>query len=221
MIDCEWNSDLWYYSRMLIFIDDSGDPGFQLLKGSSEVFVIALVIFDDNLIAEETAVALKKLRRELNFPDTTEFKFHKSRRQIKEKFLERCARFNFRIRAIVVKKEDINKSNYLRTDTSSFFNYIVMQVLKNNSGTIKRAKLRFDKRGERRIRDELRVYLSRELDNKKKNIFTELRFVDSKENILVQLADMITGCIASYYKKKDQALYKIIKKRIENVLEFK
>lgn len=206
---------------MLIFVDDSGDPGFQLLKGSSAIFVIALVIFDDNLVAEETAVALKKLRRELGFPDTVEFKFHKSRKEVKKRFLEKCSKFNFRIRAIVVKKENINKSNYLRINTGSFFNYIVAQVLKNNQGTIKRAKLRFDKRGERRIRDKLRVYLSHELDNKKKNIFTELKFVDSKGNILIQLADMISGCIASYYKKKDQDLYKIIKKHVENIWELK
>lgn len=39
---------------MLIFIDDSGDPGFKLDKGSSKVFVIACVIFDDGLEAEKT-----------------------------------------------------------------------------------------------------------------------------------------------------------------------
>lgn len=62
---------------MLVFIDDSGDPG--LGTQSSPVFVIALVIFDDNLVAEETALAIKKLRREFRFPDDVEFKFHKSR----------------------------------------------------------------------------------------------------------------------------------------------
>ncbi len=97
---------------MLVFIDDSGDPGFKIEKGSSKVFVIALVIFDDNLVAEETAVALKKLRRDLKFPDTVEFKFHKSRKNVKEKFLQTCSKFTFRIRAVVVKK-DVIHSNYL------------------------------------------------------------------------------------------------------------
>lgn len=32
---------------MLVFIDDSGDPGFKLDKGSSRFFVICSVIFDD------------------------------------------------------------------------------------------------------------------------------------------------------------------------------
>lgn len=204
---------------MLIFIDDSGDPGFKVEKGSSAVFVIALIIFDDHLVAEETSIALKRLRRGLKFPDTMEFKYHKSRKEIKEKFLETCAKFHFRVRAIVVKKDTV-RSNFLRLHNESFFNYIVMQVFKNNGGTIKHAKLRFDKRGEKRIRDELRVYLSHELDNKNKDVFDQLKFVDSKENILIQLADMIAGCIAAYHKKSDQNLYKIIRKRLEDVWEF-
>ena len=48
---------------MLIFIDDSGDPGFKLDKGSSAFFVIALIIFDDELEAEKVALAIKELRR--------------------------------------------------------------------------------------------------------------------------------------------------------------
>ncbi len=51
---------------MIVFIDDSGDPGFKVAKGSTSHFVICLVIFDDELIAEETAVRIKKLRRVLN-----------------------------------------------------------------------------------------------------------------------------------------------------------
>jgi hypothetical protein len=36
---------------MLVFIDDSGDPGFKLDRGSTPFFVIALVIFEDELEA--------------------------------------------------------------------------------------------------------------------------------------------------------------------------
>lgn len=205
---------------MLIFIDDSGDPGFKVQKGSSSVFVIAMVIFDDSLIAEETALALKKLRRELKFPDTMEFKFHKSRKEIKRKFLQASAKYNFRVRAIVVRKENVY-SNFLRTSVDSFFNYVVMQVLRNSGESIRRAKLKFDKRGEKRIRDELRSYLSRELDNKRNKVFSDLKFVGSRQNILIQLADMVAGCIFSYHKGKDKELYKIIQKRLEDVWEFK
>ena len=42
---------------MLVFLDDSGDPGFKLDKGSTKYFIIAMVIFDDDLEAEKTARA--------------------------------------------------------------------------------------------------------------------------------------------------------------------
>ena len=88
--------DSKYDKKQLVFIDDSGDPGFRVQRGSSPVFVIALVVFDDNLIVEETALALKKLRRELKVPDTMEFKFHKSRIEVKRKFLQVCVGYKFK-----------------------------------------------------------------------------------------------------------------------------
>ena len=96
-----------------------------------------------------------------------------------------------------------------------------MQVLKKSGKKFQNAKLKFDKRGEKRIRNELRAYLSRELNNKKNNIFSDLKFVDSKQNNLIQLADMVAGCIASHSKDKDEDLYKIIQKRVEDIWEFK
>ena len=50
---------------MLVLIDDSGDPGFKIGRGSSQFFVIACVIFDDELDAEETALIIKRYRRSL------------------------------------------------------------------------------------------------------------------------------------------------------------
>ena len=207
-------------NKQLVFIDESGDSGFKTLKGSSSVFVIALVIFDDFLVAEEVSLAVKKLRRELKFPDGVEFHYQKSRYEIKEKFLKTIAPYNFRIRSITVKKDNIY-SNYFRISTESFFNYIVMQVIKHSKKSLYKAKLKFDKRGEKKIRDELRVYLSRELDNKNNHVFSNLKFVDSKQNSLIQVADMVASCIAAYHKNKNEELYKIIKKRIESDWEFK
>lgn len=205
---------------MIVFIDDSGDPGFKIEKGSSKVFVITLVIFDDNLEAEKTAVEIKKLKRDLKFPDNVEFKFHQSSIRVKRKFLQRVSPFKFRIRAIVVQKENI-RSPFLKDNKESFFNYIVMQVLRNNQKVIKNAKLKFDKRGEKKIRDNLRAYLSRELGNRSSHIFKDLKFVDSKENVLIQLADMTAGTIADYYKNNNKSLIKIIKKQNEDIWDFK
>ena len=98
-----------------------------------------------------------------------------------------------------------------------------MQVLKNSGGSIKNAKLRFDKRGERLLRNQLRVYLSNQLDNKNKRIFKDLKFVDSKQNTLVQLADMVAGAIFSSNSGKDKSYLKLLNesKKIEDIWQFK
>lgn len=207
---------------MLVFIDDSGDPGFKLEKGSSKCFVIALTIFDDPLEAEKTSLAIKELRRKLKVSDYYEFKFNKMDKNFKKQFIETVRNFKFRIRAIVVRKEVIHSSR-LRNYKEDFYNYIIMQVLKQSRGFIKKAKLKFDKRGEKSLRNQLRAYLSRELDNKKNKIFSDLKFADSKQNTLIQLADVIAGSIhAAFTGKNKDYLDKFEKvKRVEDIWDFK
>lgn len=206
---------------MLVFIDDSGDPGFKLEKGSSKVFIIAMVIFKDNLEAEKTSVAIKELRRKLKMSDLSEFKFNKSSKKFRIAFINTVKKFDFKIRAIVVDKSLIY-SQRLKTHKENFYNYVIMQVLKN-SKSIKNAKLKFDKRGEIELRNQLRVYLSRELDNKKNKVFKDLKFVDSRQNTLVQLADMVAGSIFSFDTNKDKSYLEELKKskRIDDVWPFR
>ncbi len=207
---------------MLVFIDDSGDPGFKLEKGSSTHFVISCIIFDDDLEAEKTSLAIKELRRKLKVNDRYEFKFNKTDLRFKKVFFDTIFPFKFRVRAITVDKTIIHSSR-LRNYKENFYNYIIMQVLKQSKGHIKNARLKFDKRGEKTLRDELRVYLSRELDNRRNHIFSDVRFVDSRQNTLIQLADMVAGCITSFSKGKDRIFYKQLKDngRVEDVWQFK
>ncbi len=105
---------------MLVFIDDSGDPGFKIEKGSTPFFVIAMVIFDDELEAEKIAVAIKQLKRDLKFSDDTEFRFFKTRNENKIRFLETINPFKFKIRCLVVDKSVI-KSPELKSKKDKFY----------------------------------------------------------------------------------------------------
>lgn len=207
---------------MLIFIDDSGDPGFKIEKGSSPVLVIVCVIFDDELEAEKTAVAIKELRRKLKKSDKFEFKFNKTNREFRLKFLQEVSHFKFRFRAIVFEKTKI-KSDELKTSKQSFYNYAIKMVLKHNFGTIKGAKIRLDGHGDRIYKREVIRYLRKELNNRENKIFQKLQFVDSKSNVLIQLADMIAGSIHRKYmmeKMDSKTYFNIIKKQKEDLWEF-
>ena len=207
---------------MLVFLDDSGDPGFRLDKGSTKYFIIAMVIFDDDLEAEKTAIAIKELRRELKWPDYREFRFYKSSRDIRLRFLEKIKHFNFRIRALVVDKSII-RSDELRANKDKFYAYFIKEVLKHSGRTIKDAKVKIDGSGDRIFRRNFLSYLRRELNDGERTIMKHCKMEDSKTNVLIQFADMAAGAInRSYSDKNDAKEYKsIIAKRIEDEWSFK
>lgn len=201
---------------MLVFIDDSGDPGFKVGKGSTECFVIAMVIFSDPLEAERTALAIRELKRELRFPDDVEFKFFKSSKNVKARFFEKVRAFDFIVRCIVVKKELIH-SNELRSNKNSFYAYFIKEALKNSGNEILNAKVRIDGSGDRMFRKSFLTYLRRELMRGGAPIMQNCKLVDSRSNVLIQLADMVAGSInrAVTDKRPDAKLYKkIIQKKI-------
>jgi len=205
---------------MLVFIDESGDAGFKLEKGSSEIFIVACVIFDDELEAEKTSIKIKELFRELKKSDRFEFKFNKCSKKLRLKFLKAITNSDFRFRAIVMRKKLI-KSPELRKKKDSFYKYTLKMVLKHHGGTIKNAKIRIDGSGDRTFRRELTTYLKNNIPEKTvKNI----RMVDSKQNKLIQLADMVAGSINKKYNsnRSDSDIYwNIIKKRKDDLWEFK
>ncbi|KKP65518.1 MAG: hypothetical protein UR64_C0026G0002 [Candidatus Nomurabacteria bacterium GW2011_GWE1_35_16] len=202
---------------MIIFIDESGDAGFKTQRGSSKLFVIALVIFDNELEAEKTAEKIKnfkvKLGKQLNY----EIKFNNLRKSDRSDFLEAIKDCKFRVRAIVVKKDEY--LNNLRTDTKNYYNFFLKQVLEHNNETIRDAKLRLDGFNERKFKKAMESYLRQNLNGSLKNkVMSNLKFVDSKDSVLIQLVDMVAGSIRRSYQaeKHDSRIYKeIIKKRIE------
>lgn len=209
---------------MLVFLDDSGDPGFKIKKGSSPCFVIALAIFDDHLEAEECALKIKKLRRELGLGDHFELKFSKCCDRFRNAFLGRVARYKFRVRAIVMRK-DLIYSHELRQSKEYFYRYSIRMVLQHSFGTIRKARLKMDGQGDREFRRELQAYLRRQLQtvHESEPLLEDLRIVDSKNNVLIQLADMVAGTLRRFAEgEKTDAMHyrKLIEKRIENVWNF-
>jgi len=195
---------------------------FKLDKGSSSHFVIACIIFVDDLEALKVKVAVKELKRKLKFPDGVEFKFFKSRNAVKEAFLRTINKFEFRVRAIVVDKSLI-RSEELKNNKNSFYSYIIKLFLENSNESILDAKVRIDGSGDRIFRKNFLSYLRRQLDLKQKRIMKNCKLIDSKSDELIQVADMIAGCIRRSYdkSKKGSIDYKsLIKKHIEDEWKF-
>ncbi len=208
---------------MLVFIDESGDAGFKLPRGSSSHFVIACVIFDDNLDAEETSLKIKRYRRTLGRRDDHEFKFNKSNKDVRMGFFDAVADCRFRVRAVVVDKSQVT-SDHLRRDKASFHNYFIGCVLAQSDGTISDARVRIDGRGDRDYKRSANAYFRRRLNSKDDNVVRNVKFVDSTNDSLIQLADMVAGAINRNEsgEKSDATEYiRALRKNIQDIWRFK
>ena len=204
---------------MLIFIDESGDPGFKLGRGSSSHFVVAMVIFDDNEDAEFTAKVIKEALTELNI--RPEFKFNQSRNSIKDEFFDRLKKCKFRVRALVVDKEKIYSKN-LREDDEKFYNYFVRLLIDFKELKLNNVSIKIDGSGDREFKKELNRYLRSQI---KSNLKLKIELVDSSKNYLIQLADMVAGAIAKSYpnqiRQANNSWKQSLGMKIENIWDFK
>jgi Protein of unknown function (DUF3800) len=203
---------------MLVFLDESGDAGFKFDRGSSTHFVIALVIFDDPLDAEETALAIKRLRQQLRKHEKFEFKFNKTDEYLRLQFLEAVRDYKFRVRVMLVDKRKLY-SDALKGSKDKFYSYFVGQVLAHNHGQITGAKLRVDGSGDREFKKAFTTYLRQKLGA---NVLAHCRFVDSKADNLIQLADMIAGSVfrANHTVNADASFYERIRHKVEDLWRF-
>ena len=210
---------------MHIFIDDSGDPAFKMAKGSTKYLVIACAIFETNSDAEETSMAIEKYRLALKFDDKHEFRFSKTKPNIRNTFLREVANYNFFVRAIVIDKRNIH-SEYFRKNNKSLYNFAIKEVLTKSKHLIRNAGVKIDGSGGREMRQALQNYLKLQVNQSDVQSISKIKLVDSKSDNLIQLADMLAGAIrrsfegddADYYKA---ALYEITSRDKSDIWVFK
>lgn len=201
---------------MLVFIDESGDAGFKLEKGSSPVFAAAMVIFRDTDEARRTDKIIRRALVDLRMKP--EFKFSKSSDPVKRGFFDRVLECDFCVRAIVVRKEIIY-SDRLKSEKEEFYRYFVKSMVQHDSGLLDGARVIIDGSGERIFRQDLQRYIKRSVGEAVRSV----KFKDSQRDPLVQLADMCVGAIARSYRtdRKDAGHWRrVLQPKINNVWDF-
>ncbi len=149
-----------------------------------------------------------------------EFKFSKSRPEVRDAFFEAVQSFDFCVRAIVVRKEVI-QSGHLRSNKEAFYSFFVKSMLKFDNGLLKGASVVIDGSGERIFKQELAAYLRRHTE---KGAIKKVRFSDSRNDRLVQMADMCTGAIARSFRDNRgdaRRWHQMLGKKIEDIWDFK
>lgn len=203
---------------MLVFIDESGDSGFKLDKGSTAVFAVALAAFAADEEAGRTDAIIRQALVDLRVKP--EFKFSKAHVKVRDGFFEAVKSCDFRVRALVVRKELI-RSGRLRSRKEEFYQFFVRSMLKFDNGLLRDARVVIDGSGERTFRRDLKSHLRR---HTAPGAIRDIRLKASHGDPLVQLADMCVGAVARSYRddRHDADRWrKMLRPKLDDVWEFK
>jgi hypothetical protein len=179
---------------MLVFIDESGDPGFDLERGSSRYFAVALVVFED----EDEAVAcdqrIELLKREKGWDG--EFHFYRNSDLTRRNFLNAIAPYNFFYYGIIIDKAQSHFWRESFRDTHSFYKYACGLVFENAKAKLQDATVVIDESGNSDFKRQLEKYLRQQMNrDEQKRVIRKVKMQHSHSNNLLQIADYIAGII--------------------------
>ena len=177
---------------MIIFIDESGDPGFKTKRGSSKYFVLSCLIFNDEKEIIEMNETIIQYRRAHKIPDKYEFKFNKLNKEDRCSFLRYVKNNKFTIAILVADKETVLSKSAcaLRDLNYEYFLGLLLERVITTNGS-------YDLRIDGSMTKILKyIFKSRIRKYSRHQIKLNLHVLNSKNDLLIQLADMIAGCVA-------------------------
>ena len=185
---------------MLAFVDESGNTGDKALVGSSDYFVVAIVVFQNDEDAFTCSSAIEQLRHEHSRPASYEFHYAENSLKVKEAFLRRVAALPFSYYIFAIDKDPVSligtglhrRSQYGK----ELYKFSVLKAIESVEPYLRDANVIIDESGGRNFRRELVTYLRQNLrDETAERSIKRIRTQDSKGSNLLQLADYVAGIV--------------------------
>jgi hypothetical protein len=177
---------------MLVFIDESGDSGLKIDRGSSHYFTVGLVVFEDREDALACDQRISLLKNELGLPISYEFHFKRNSDKVRRAFLQAVAPYNFFYYGIVINKNPKKLWGDGFRNKESFYKYACGLVFENAKEKLNKATVVIDESGSLDFKRRLAKYLRRRTD---KGAIKKVKMQRSKSNNLLQLADYVASAI--------------------------
>ena len=203
-------------SKQFVYIDDSGDPG--LMKSSTTHFIIAAVLVVEQENLNNLKVALDGFRAGLGWNDLHEMKFNSTKKSIIKNLLKFIQRFEFEAYAAVINKARITALPQLATG-ESLYHFVIKELLLRLE--LSEALIFIDGVAHKQQAERIRTYLRHALKEHKVAKY-KIKFVDSRNDVLIQLADVVAGSIARSYdrEKYDHKEYlEFLKPKVKKIYE--
>jgi len=203
--------------KQFIFIDDSGDPG--LSKSSTSHFIVAAVLVVESEQLSNLVIAINGFRAGLGWNELHELKFNSAKKSIIKNLLRLVQQFEFKAYAIAVDKTKMTALPSLASG-ESLHNYVIRELLLRIelSEPVIFIDGVTDKKHIQRTRTYLRQALKQNGVEKSK-----IYLVDSRKDVLIQLADIVAGSVARSFDKQNSdhdEYVKLLETKIVHIYEF-
>lgn len=190
---------------MLAFIDESGDAGRKIDKGSSPFFVVAIVTFADLEEANRCDGQIDRLRTELRLRPDYEFHFSRNSWRIREAFLDAVAPYGWEFHRFALNKDPAVLTGRGFNFKGPLYKWTVRTVCDNAKPYLRDARVVIDKSGDRQFQRELRSYLMRQINQREEpNHIKSVTLKRSDGNNLLQLADYVASLSSRAIMRKRQ-----------------
>jgi len=190
---------------VLVFIDESGDVGLKVGKGSSRFFTVALVVFDTVEAALSCQRAIEALQVALNLPANYEFKFHDDSHPRRLALLSTVARHQFACHTFTLDKTSPRLVGEGFKHPEAAYKWVCKTVLDNAKPNLKEATVVIDGSGHRTFRQQMKTYLRKRINTREKRYIRKVKIGRSHGDPLLQLADYVAGVTNRLYQGKEGA----------------
>ena len=194
---------------MLAFVDESGNTGDKMLIGSSDFFVVAAVVFQNNRDADSCSRTINQIRQKHNLPAGYEFHYADNSLRVKELFLRRVAPHHFSYYIFAIDKDYEYLTSIGLTTGQQYgkelYKLSVLKAVESAKPYLKDANVIIDESGGKNFRRELITFLRQSLPNEgTERSIKKFSTQDSKRSNLLQLADYVAGIVNRYLQGKQR-----------------
>jgi len=195
---------------MLVFVDESGDSGFKLDRGSSTHFVVAAVCFSDRSEADACDAAIGEYRRNAGLSDRFEFHFSQTRDDITFRLLQTVTTFDFIYAACFVDKTLIgcDPGRSPDDDLLADLSESALRLLPDLAEAI----VVVDGEKPKTLQSQFEKRLKEVNRERGLRAVRKVKFRRSQGNNLVQLADAVSGAVFRSITKNDDTLRNVIRR---------
>lgn len=207
-------------SKIHVFLDESGAFGFNFnSSGCASYFIIAAILVDEKDLSE-LLIQVEDIRKK--YFQQGEIKSKNCNQKRRKLILSKLLELPFSVAYFVVDKRQIFEESNLRKYKKTFYKFLYQFFYHQLVSKIANISIHADEIGCSDDLAEFKRYYYKQ--NESYQLFNELDFAfdNSKESLMVQVADFFAGTAALCYEQKNNGIdyLSIFKKRILFIKKF-